>query len=84
MQTHTHTQKEKKLRSSLLDPPADERETSWESESGWVPGLRRKGVLHAAAPANGRRPGPSRTWGTRGLWRSSGGEWSGSTEFLSP
>ena len=69
----THT-KRKETQSSLLDPPADERETSWGSESGWVPGRRRKGVLRAAAPANGRRPGPSRTWGTRGSWQSSGGE----------
>ena len=37
-------------------------------------------MLHDAAPDKGRWSGPQSHVGTRGSWRSSGGEQSGSTE----
>ena len=71
--THTHTN-EKKTQSSLLDPPADERETSWGSEFGGyltVGGRACPAMRHLTKVVG---PVPSRTWGTRGSWQSLGGE----------
>ena len=47
----------------FIGPPQPRRETSWGSESGWVPDRRRKGVFRDAAPDKGRWFGPqSHVW----------------------
>ena len=61
----THTQNEKKPR-VFIGPSQPWRETSWGPEFGGVPERQRKGVLHDAAPDNGRWFGPqSRVWDSR-------------------
>ena len=64
-QTHTQMKRKPKVLYSTLQPMS---ETSWGSEFGLYLVVGGKGVLGNAAPVTGRRPGPSRMCGTRGLW----------------
>ena len=63
---HADTHTNERNPEFFIGPSQLRRETSWGSEFGWVPGRRRKGVLHAAAPDNGRWFGPqSHVWDSR-------------------
>ena len=64
---HADTHTQMKINPEFfIGPSQPRRETSWGSEFGWVPGRQRKGVLHLAAPDNGRWFGPqSHVWDSR-------------------
>ena len=75
----THTQNEKKPR-VFIGPSQPWTETSWVSGFSGVPDRQRKVVLRNVASDKGRWSSPQSHVGTRGSWRSSCGEQSGSTE----
>ena len=56
--TRRHTHKMKRNLEFFIGPSQPRRETSWGSESSWVPDRLRKGVLRDAAPDKGRWFGP--------------------------